>query len=423
MPQALRPLRPYQDADAFIGARVRAHRLACGLSQAALGSQALISASAVHMIETGQRPLPPDHAARLDERLGTRGELAALAELRQRGLLLTQEADMDASRRAFLHGLAGLPAVAAADKIGRGMQAMFAGGLPAAGVGAWEDILAGHTARYTVTAPGQLLADMLSDLTAIHELTAAHPYQRDLASVAARMAGLTSALLTDLGEPGKARHWLAVTDGYAQQAGDARTRTWGHAARAVLETYYATPAQVLTVTGQAIPAARTITSAGTVMLHGLRGRALAARGDRAAAIDALTTAAQIHSRLPAAEAGDYMWGFPAQQLRWYESRTFTLTGDLDRAAEARIEALRLYPASDQVDRVLLLLDAAACALAAGEPDQAASAAAQAMAAVPAERRTDVVSRRAADLARDLSPYRALTPVRDLDDIRQTWTAA
>ena len=103
---------------------------------------------------------------------------------------------------------------------------------------------------------------MLPDLTAIHDLTAAHPYQRDLASVAARMAGLTSALLTDLGEPGKARHWLAVTDGYAQQAGDARTLTWGHAARAVLETYYATPAQVLTVTGQAIPAAHTITCAG-----------------------------------------------------------------------------------------------------------------------------------------------------------------
>jgi hypothetical protein len=88
-----------------------------------------------------------------------------------------------------------------------------------------------------------------------------------------------------------------------------------------------------------------------------------------------------------------MWGFPAQQLRWYESRTFTLTGDLDRATEAHTEALRLYPASDQVDRVLLLLDAAACALAAGEPDQAASTAAQAMAAVPAERRTDVVGRR------------------------------
>ena len=37
---------------------------------------------------------------------------------------------MDASLRASLHGLAGLPAVAAADKIGRGMHAMFAGGLP-----------------------------------------------------------------------------------------------------------------------------------------------------------------------------------------------------------------------------------------------------------------------------------------------------
>ena len=97
---------------------------------------------------------------------------------------------------------------------------------------------------------------------------------------------------------------------------------------------------------------------------------------------ALITAAQIHSRLPAAEAEDYMWGFPAQQLRRYESRTFTLTGDLDRATEARTEALRLYPASDQVDRVLLLLDAAARALAAGEPDQAASTAAQAMAAGP-----------------------------------------
>jgi hypothetical protein len=51
---------------------------------------------------------------------------------------------------------------------------------------------------------------MLPDLVDVHRLTAAHPYQRDLTAVDARLAGLTSALLTDLGEAGKGRHWLTV---------------------------------------------------------------------------------------------------------------------------------------------------------------------------------------------------------------------
>jgi hypothetical protein len=264
---------------------------------------------------------------------------------------------------------------------------------------------------------------MLPDLAAIHRLTSTHPYQKDLASIAARMAGMTSALLTDLGEAGKARHWLAVLDGYAQQAGDARTRIWGHAALAVLETYYATPGQVLAVTGRAIAAAQDFPYAGTVMLHGLRGRALAGQGDRPGAIAAIAAAVRVHSQLDASEAEDYMWGFPERQLRWYESRTFTLTGDLARAGQARSEALRLYPATDQVDRVLLRLDEAGCALTAGEPDRAAATAAATLNAVPPERRTAVVTRRAEELARALTPHRALTQVQDFDDIHRSWTAA
>jgi transcriptional regulator with XRE-family HTH domain len=420
MPQLLKPIRPDMNADEYIGARLRAHREAQGLTQAALGAAALMSRSSVHMIETGERPLRPEHAERIDKHLSTRGELAALADLRQHGLLLSQEDPMDASRRAFL-GLAGLPAVAAADKLGRSMQAMLSGGLPSHGIEEWEDALAGHTSRYTVTPPGQLLSDMLPDLAAIHQLTSAHPYQRDLASVAARMAGLTGALLTDLGEVGKARHWLSILDGYAAQAGDTRTRTWGSAARAVLDTYYATPAQVITLTSRTIPAAQGTASAGLVMLHGLRSRALAAQGQNGEAVRALETAAAIHARLAEADAEDYMWGFPVRQLRWYESRTYTLTGDVSRAGRARAEAIRLYPPDDQVDRILLLLDGAACSLASGAPDQAAADAAQALASVPADRRTTVVAKRAAELARSLASYQYLSHTREFDEVRTNWT--
>lgn len=327
---------------------------------------------------------------------------------------------MDATRRAFLHGLAGLPVIAAADHIGRGMLARFTGGLPPTGVEAWNDTVARYADRYTVTAPGQLLSDMLPDLAAIHRLTAAHPYQSDLASIAARMAGLTSALLTDLGEAAKARHWLTVLDGYAAAAGDTRIRVWGQGALAVLDTYYATPAQVLSDTAHAIPAAGESPYAGTVMLHGLRARALAISGDRVGASAALASAARIHHGLTPDEADSYMWGFPERQLRWYESRTYTLTGDLSRAAEARTEALRLYPADDQVDRILLHLDGAACALTAGEPDRAAASAAEILSTVPQQRRTTILERRAGQLATALTPYRALAPVRDFSEFCTTW---
>jgi transcriptional regulator with XRE-family HTH domain len=420
MAQALRPLRPYDDPDAFIGARVRAHRLALGLSQTALGDRIRVSASAIHMIETGARPLHPDDAEHLDDAFGSHGELAALAAAKARGLLWRQEErHMDASRRAFLHGLAGLPAVAAADHIGRGMQAMFTGGLPAAGVDHWQETVAAYADRYTVTAPDQLLSEMVPDLVAIHRLTSAHPYQRDLASVAALLAGLTSALLTDLGEAGKARHWLTVLDGYAEAAGDPRTRTWGQGALAVLDTYYATPSQVITDTSRAIPAA-TVPCAGLVMLHGLRARALAATGDAEGATQAIETAATVHSRLASAEADDYMWGFPARQLLWYQSRTFTLTGDLGRADEARGEALRQYPAADQVDRVLLHLDGATCAIRSGEPDRAAATAIEILSTVPRQRRTSVVAQRADELAGSLAPYSTTAAVQELSEFRAGW---
>jgi DNA-binding XRE family transcriptional regulator len=418
--QALRELRPYDSADAFIGARVRAHRLAIGLSQAALADRVKVSASAIHMIETGGRPLHPDDAERLDDAFGSHGELAALAAAKARGLLWKQEErHMDASRRAFLHGLAGLPAVAAADHVGRGMQAMFTGGLPAAGVDHWQETAAAYAGRYTVTAPGQLLSEMVPDLVAIHRLTAAHPYQRDLASVAALLAGLTSALLTDLGEAGKARHWLTVLDGYAQAAGDARTRTWGQGALAVLDTYYATPSQVITDTSRAIPAAP-VPCAGLVMLHGLRARALAASGDTEGATQSIETAASIHRQLPPAEADDYMWGFPAHQMLWYQSRTFTLTGDTGRADEARSEAMRQYPATDQVDRVLLHLDGATCAIQAGEPDRAAATAVEVLRAIPRQRRTSVVSQRADELTASLAPYASTAAIREFSEFRTGW---
>lgn len=293
---------------------------------------------------------------------------------------------------------------------------------PPAGVDTWQDTAARYANRYTVTAPDQLLADMLPDLTAIHRLTAAHPYQKDLAAVAARMSGLTSALLTDLGEVAKARHWLTVLDGYASAAGDARIRIWGHGALAVLDTYYATPVQVVADTDQALPGANDFACAGTVMLYGLRARALATMGDAEGAGLALATAARMHAQLTAEEVDDYMWGFPERQLRWYESRTFTLVGDPRRAAESRDEALRLYPADDQVDRVLLHLDSAACALTAGEPDQAATTATAALAAVPRQRRTSVVARRADELGVALSPYQGLAAVRDFSDLRSGWKA-
>jgi hypothetical protein len=57
----------------------------------------------------------------------------------------------------FLRDLTGLPVPAAVDHIGYGMRALFTSGLPRPGIDAWDDIFAGHAARYNVTTPGVLL--------------------------------------------------------------------------------------------------------------------------------------------------------------------------------------------------------------------------------------------------------------------------
>jgi hypothetical protein len=59
MAQALRPLQPFTHADAFIGARVRAHRIASGMSQTALGARIRVSSSASRFLTRSRsHPLP-----------------------------------------------------------------------------------------------------------------------------------------------------------------------------------------------------------------------------------------------------------------------------------------------------------------------------------------------------------------------------
>jgi hypothetical protein len=150
------------------------------------------------------------------------------------------------------------------------------------------------------------------------------------------------------------------------------------------------------------------------MLHGLRARSLAALGRHDDARAALAAAEAEFERFGPDD--DPMFGYPQRQIHWLASAVRTKVGDLDAAREAQIEAERLYPDDDFIDRVLLAFDYADVLRQSGEAEGAAIVARDTILELPHDRRVDVILQRARALSTALGAHRQLAAVRDLDEL-------
>lgn len=78
---AMRDLNPSDGPAAFVGSELRDLRVAAGLTQQQLGDQVTWSASAIAMIERGDRTATPDLLAAVDDLLNANGTLTRLSPL------------------------------------------------------------------------------------------------------------------------------------------------------------------------------------------------------------------------------------------------------------------------------------------------------------------------------------------------------
>jgi hypothetical protein len=280
-------------------------------------------------------------------------------------------------RRGFLSLTAAVPVLFQLDQVRRRMDTDLRHVLPAAEVEQWTQIASQHAAAYGTLPPGTLLERLAPDLSDLADLAGQYPQQRDLARLASRLCGLTGALHTDLGDGRAARDWLHTASRYAAMSGDLATQYWIAMAQAMTATYAPDPARVLAIAGKATAELGPCPAAAAAQLTGLAARAHAALGDPGAARTQLAAAGRIAENLTAAQADEVFFGFPRREMAMYTSQVLTATGDT-AAWTAQTNALSSYPASDPMDRPLILLDRARYLARHGEPDQAASVGATAI---------------------------------------------
>jgi transcriptional regulator with XRE-family HTH domain len=287
----------------------------------------------------------------------------------------TASTEDDVNRRTFL--LVATPVLSWLDQIRRRMDTDLRHVLPAAEADHWTQIADQHVAAYGTLPPGTLLARLAPDLSDLADLAGQYPQQRDITLLAARLCGLTGALHTDLGDDRAARGWLHTAGRHAMMSGDVTTRYWVAMAQAMTATYPPDPGRVLTIIGKATAELGHCSCAAAVQLTGLAARAYAGLGDSRAARRQLAVAEHVASGLSAAQANERFFGFPLREMMMYTSQVLTSTGD-PAAWNAQTLALSCYPASDTMDRPLLLLGRACHLARHGEPDQAAHVAASAI---------------------------------------------
>ena len=306
-------------------------------------------------------------------RLGLVGDLKLMVEQGCLPNVAIQEDDVN--RRSFLAAAA--PILFQLDQIRRRMDTDLRRVLPAAEADQWAQIVDRHVSGYGTLPPGVLLERLAPDLSELADLVGQYPQQRDLTRLTSRLCGLTGALHTDLGDDRAARSWLHTGGRFAAVSGDAATQYWIAMAQAMAATYPPDPARVLAIAGKATAELGPYSCAAAAQLCGLAARAHAGLGDSRAAHTQLSAAERIADGLTPAQADEKFFGFPQREIAMYTAQVLTAAGD-PAAWNAQTRALSGYPASDPVDRPLILLDRARLLTDRGDPDEAARVAAEAI---------------------------------------------
>ncbi|MFF9894990.1 helix-turn-helix domain-containing protein [Streptomyces longispororuber] len=348
-------------------------------------------------LEKGRRHPAPQMARALDDALGARGELVALADNRP-GASVLQQADR---LQAGLHDLlaAGPLADSSLDEI------------------EWTVARHGRATRYRPEA--QHLPELLTDFQDLRVLLShrqAAPARRRLLVAVARMSGLTALTLLKIADE-RAMSWWRTARQAAAAADDRATLSWAYAQEAYQLYYGGDLYGAVELASRAQQLAGGMPCVGPALAAPLEARAHARLGNREATMRSLEVAESALGRLPAGEQIGSAFGYSESQLRFHAGDAITHLGETSRAREELARASELYPAAEQLDRSLVALDTAMCTALDGDPAAAADQAARTVIELEPDHRTALVLYRARDVITKVPPgAREVHEVRALREI-------
>lgn len=281
-----------------------------------------------------------------------------------------------------------------------------------------ESIAAQYGRTYKTEPSARFLSDVLADLDNVRALTdqklpSAH--RRDLCAVTARLAGLVSMTMVNLGRHRQARDWSHTARLAADEAADAHLRAWVATRAAVAALHLGDPHAAANAAREAEVLTRHQPGPITAMAWAIIARAAATMHDPSAALTALRHAEKLYATTNRS-TDNTAYHFTTGQLHFYRSHTLTTVGDTPAAWQAQEEALAAFGPGERLDPTLVHLDRALCLVDAGDISQGSDYAATILLALPTDYRPPIVTRRAYAVATAVPPARrALPAVRALHE--------
>jgi transcriptional regulator with XRE-family HTH domain len=237
-----------------------------------------------------------------------------------------------------------------------------------------------------------ILAD-LDDLQVLADRKLPSSQRRDLCAVTARLAGLVSMSMVNLGLYRQAREWVHTARLAADEAENPDLRAWVATRGAVASLHLGDPQAAATAAREAELLTAHHPGHVTAMAWAILARAAAIMAQPQAARTALRRAETVFSRVDG--AGDNSaYVFTAGQLHFYTSHALTTIGETRAAWQAQDDALACFGPGERLDPTLVRLDRALCMVSDGDITQGVDYASTVLQDLPTAYRPAIVMRRA-----------------------------
>ncbi|WP_146159553.1 XRE family transcriptional regulator [Allonocardiopsis opalescens] len=298
--------------------------------------------------------------------------------------------------------------LAAIDGVRRQMDRTLVHATVSAGMlDAWEEATFGYGRQYMSTPPLRLLCDVLLDFSEVRRTSEQRQpveLQERLCRLAAQLAGIAGILLIDLGDQRMARAYFRTARTAADETGDRALRAWVVAREALVPFYYGDPREAMQLARRSRDLAGRAPCAATVLAPMIEARGLAMTAGLAADSHAVEQAKRLTAAsresfdsLAGGATSDTVFGYTERQLVFHHGGALAGLGVVADAERLLDDALSRYPVTELLDRTLIRFDQALLRLAEGEVEESLRMGRQAVTALPAEHRTDIVLSRARQL--------------------------
>ncbi|WP_308201562.1 XRE family transcriptional regulator [Sphaerisporangium perillae] len=325
------------------------------------------------------------------------------------------EEDENVLRRTLLQIIAGsaavpmsAPVLGAADNIRKRMdETLVSTTVSPAMLDHWEEAATSFGRQYMNTPPMRQLCDVLLEFSTVRQAMERHQpidLQERLCALAARLSGLAGIIMIDLGDQRMSRSFFRTSRMAADETGDRALRAWVTAREALVPLFLGDPREALNLAKKSRDLAGQTPCAAKAMAPVVEARALsmlANSGGKKDVVDqakrALSRARAAFAQMTPAQQEDTVFGYTERQLYFHQGDALTRLGQTIEADLILEQALEKYE-GDLLDQTLIRFDQAQCRLLEGDGDEALRMGMEAVRRVGEGFRTDIILRRAIELA-------------------------